>query len=269
MPQEKHHSEGSQDHPTSEDLAQMLFPVVPAQDLKTGEVQNLTSSAENNSVEGDEIESGPESIEELTFEDAKTLAAGRQFSPDQEDLPWVAQFLAGDDRAFLKLYAKYEAPLLVYCRRMIPNRVAEDAFQEIWMKLFELRKRDVQITNFRALLFRSARNMCLNIIGAETTRQGSSEALVNMFAPDESNFETEQKEMQILLRRALGKLPFEQREAFVLHEYSGYAYSEIAEMMATTEANIKIRAYRARIRLRKLIASWLRLGEDDDPANMI
>jgi hypothetical protein len=40
-------------------------------------------------------------------------------------------------------------------------------------------------------------------------------------------------------------------------------------MMSTSESNIKVRAYRARIRLRKLIASWLRLGEEDDPSHSI
>lgn len=239
--------EGGQ--PTVDDLANMLFPQ-----------QEQEKSAEF-----------PES-EDLNAEDAAEVSAAQE-SPqsllDAQDVPLVRQFMAGDDKAFLKLYSKYEAPLLVYCRRMIPNRVAEDAFQEIWMKIFELRKRQIEIGNFRALLFRSARNLCLNLIRLEATRSGSSDALNTVLAHEESNVESEQKEIQVLLRRALGKLPFEQREAFVLHEYSGYSYAEIAEMMATTEVNIKVRAYRARIRLRKLIASWLRLAEDDDPANVI
>jgi hypothetical protein len=32
---------------------------------------------------------------------------------------------------------------------------------------------------------------------------------------------------------------------------------------------VKVRAYRARVRLRKFIQSWLGLGELDDPANFI
>ena len=69
--------------------------------------------------------------------------------------------------------------------------------------------------------------------------------------------------------KALAKLPFEQREAFVLHEYSGFAYAEIARMTETTEQNVKMRAYRARVRLRKFIQGWLSLAETDDPASFI
>jgi RNA polymerase sigma-70 factor (ECF subfamily) len=209
--------------------------------------------------------------EELKIDDEAAPAEHKGSAAwiDPEDTQLVGQFLSGNDKAFLKLYSKYEAPLLVYCRRMIPNRVAEDAFQEIWMKIFELRKRDVQIGNFRALLFRSARNLCLNLLRLEETRAGSGDVLSKIHAKDETSFDSEQKEIQTLLRRALAKLPFEQREAFVLHEYSGYSYQEIATMMSTSESNIKVRAYRARIRLRKLIASWLRLGEEDDPSHSI
>ena len=241
--------EKSPDTSGIEDLANMLFPQV-----------------------GPPPANAPEEIDEdLKIEDEHQQVEVRTHfgESDPEDLELSRLFLAGSDPAFLKLYSKYEAPLLVYCRRMIPNRVAEDAFQEIWMKIFELRKRDVQIGNFRALLFRSARNLCLNLLRLEQTRAGSGDALSKILAKEETSFDSEQKEIQVLLRRALAKLPFEQREAFVLHEYSGYSYQEIATMMATSESNIKVRAYRARIRLRKLIASWLRLGEEDDPSQSI
>jgi RNA polymerase sigma-70 factor, ECF subfamily len=232
-----------------EDLANMLFP----------QVEPPPAAASDDADEDLKID------EEVAQPEGKGSATWL----DPEDVQLVSQFLAGNDKAFLKLYSKYEAPLLVYCRRMIPNRVAEDAFQEIWMKIFELRKRDVQIGNFRALLFRSARNLCLNLLRLEQTRAGSGDVLNKILAKDETSFDSEQKEIQTLLRRALAKLPFEQREAFVLHEYSGYSYQEIAVMMATSESNIKVRAYRARIRLRKLIGSWLRLGEEDDPSQSI
>src|ERR1019366_5889913 len=44
-------------------------------------------------------------------------------------------FLAGNDKAFLELYAKYEHSLFYYCKRMMHNEAAaEDAFQEIWTR---------------------------------------------------------------------------------------------------------------------------------------
>ncbi len=213
-------------------------------------------------------------IEELEMsEEAQKLmpeSESEQTELEDPDVALAAAYLAGDNDAFLRLYAKYEAPLLLYCRRMmVSERMAEDAFQEIWIRVFELRNRMVEIRYFRALLFRSARNLCLNMIRLEKFRAGSSDGLDLVVAEEQTQHSSEHKEMKELIRRALKKLPFEQREAFVLHEYSGYSYLEIAEMMGTNEVNVKVRAFRARIRLRKLITSWLGLKEDDDPSNMI
>lgn len=183
------------------------------------------------------------------------------------------QFLGGDaersTEAFIQLYAKYEVPLLVYCKRMLRNEQAgEDAFQEVWIRVFELRQRaDVVIEHFRGLLFQSARNLCFNVI--RTERPHSSEELEPLTIDEASTRETTQREIQDLMVRGLAKLPFDQREIFVLHEYSGFSYGEIAEMMESSEPNVKVRAYRARMRLRKFIQGWLGLGESEDPTHYI
>jgi RNA polymerase sigma-70 factor (ECF subfamily) len=189
---------------------------------------------------------------------------------DDPDLALTTAFLGGSQEAFLQLYAKYEAPLLLYCKRMLANEtVAEDAFQDLWIRVFELRDKKVVIGSFRALVFRSARNLCLNTLRREKMRAGSSDRLIGIFAPDETNLRSEHRQIKSLLRQALARVPFNEREAFVLHEYSGYSYSEIAEMMQTNEANVKVRAYRARTRLRKLIQGWLGLAVDGDPLDVI
>jgi RNA polymerase sigma factor (sigma-70 family) len=101
----------------------------------------------------------------------------------------------------------------------------------------------------------------------EKSRAGSSDRLVGMLAPEDSR--SHEREIKSLLRQALARVPFNEREAFVMHEYSGYSYAEIAEIMKTNEANVKVRAYRARTRLRKLIQGWLGLAADGDPLDVI
>jgi RNA polymerase sigma-70 factor (ECF subfamily) len=187
-----------------------------------------------------------------------------------EDEALVSEFFTGNESAFVQLYAKYETPLLHYCRRvMATEKLAEDAFQDCWMRIFELRKTKPVVTSFRGLLFKTARNLCLNTKRLEHYRAGTSESLQTLPSNDESSRSSEESEIKNLMTRALAKLPFEQREAFVLHEYSGYSYQEISVMIGIDSATIKVRAFRARIRLRKLIASWLGLAEDDDPSNAI
>ena len=62
-----------------------------------------------------------------------------QTDADIRELALVNDFLGGDDKAFLRIYSRYEAPLLVYCRKMCnDDRTAEDSFQETWLRIYEL-----------------------------------------------------------------------------------------------------------------------------------
>lgn len=195
-------------------------------------------------------------------------AAEKAFQESEEerrDLEKVNAFIAGDDRAFLELYARYEAPLLHYCLKMCPDhRVAEDAFQETWTKIFELRSKNGTVTRFQPMLFRIARNISLNSLRSERVRSRDtvSAESIEIGAPPETLHEDE--ELRALLSRALGKLPIEWREVFVLHEYCNFTYDEIASMLGRTLTNVKTTAFRSRVRLRQLVASWLGLGESDE-----
>jgi RNA polymerase sigma-70 factor (ECF subfamily) len=218
--------------------------------------------------------SGPENTETPPKPDFPKLG---RIDPDHIE---KEAFLAGSDEAFVRLYAKYEVSLFYYCKRMLHDEAAaEDAFQEIWTRVFELRKRKDHpaIVHFRGLLFHSARNLCLNVLQnghiAESIEARSEEPEFD----EREEFSVAEpmtgvasgREIEALMVRALARLPFDQRETFVLHEYSGFSYPEIAEMMNVPERNVKVRAHRARIRLRKFIQGWLGLGEADDPVSYI
>ena len=56
---------------------------------------------------------------------------------------------------------------------------------------------------------------------------------------------------------ALGKLPQNLKEVLILREYGDLNYKEIGKVLGITEGNVKVRMFRAREQLEKL------LGEDD------
>lgn len=184
---------------------------------------------------------------------------------DKLDLIEIKDFIAGNDRAFLGLYARYEAPLLAYCHKMCNNsRFSEDSFQETWLRIFELRKRSVEIGRFSSVLFRTARNICLNRMRRESVRSGHNLPIEESLMSVQPKSEMEQEELRELITKALGKLPIVEREVFVLREYSGYDYAEIAVILGRTPTSIKTLAFRARTRLRKLVSGWLGLQEEKD-----
>jgi RNA polymerase sigma factor (sigma-70 family) len=186
---------------------------------------------------------------------------------DSQDLVTYGEFLRGDDKAFLRLYTRYESSLLLYCRKMCADsRVAEDSFQETWMHTFEMREKQKELQMFRPFLFRTARNVCLNKLRHEMVRKRGTVELTDDSASVSYQSESEQEELRQLITRALGKLPIAEREVFVLHEYSGFQYNEIAAILGRSDASIKTLAFRARTRLRKVVSSWLGLGEETDSA---
>lgn len=186
---------------------------------------------------------------------------------DRVDMTAYSAFIKGDDKAFLQLYTRYEAPLLLYCRKMCADsRIAEDSFQETWMHMFELRSKPTKLENFRPFLFRTCRNVCLNKMRHEMMRIRHSAELTEDSASVPFQSESEQEELRQLISRALSKLPIAEREVFVLHEYSNFHYHEIAAILGRSDASIKTIAFRARTRLRKVVSSWLGLGEEADPS---
>jgi RNA polymerase sigma-70 factor (ECF subfamily) len=56
----------------------------------------------------------------------------------------------------------------------------------------------------------------------------------------------ERNELRSDITRALGELPPEQREAFVMHYVDGMAYEAMAELVDASVSALKMRALRAR-----------------------
>ena len=192
---------------------------------------------------------------------------GRTSATVERDEDLFSAFLEGDELAFSKLYEAYEKPLFVYCKYLLSTQQdAEEVFQETWMRVVRMRKRGKEVEHFRAFLFTVARNTGLKFIERRKRRQGniSIEAVDpagEWILQDNSQY----SELKELVNRALTRVPVTQREAFVLHSMLGYTFDEIAEMQGVSMTAAKTRAFRARHSLRKLLANWLGMLEDEDP----
>ena len=189
-----------------------------------------------------------------------TELSASPLTPDRET-QLFRSFLAGNDAAFRTLYDAFERSLYIYCVRLLKNEAeAKDLFQDIWMRMYQMRGERKEIRRFSGLLFTVARNFCLNQIRNNRSVTGFS--IEDMPEDSEAFVRTsdiESADLRELLQNALAQLPFNQREAFILREYVGYNYDEIAEIMGTTSPNIRARTSRARERLRTIVGAWLEL----------
>jgi RNA polymerase sigma-70 factor (ECF subfamily) len=177
-------------------------------------------------------------------------------------------FLAGNDGAFRALYDAYERSLYLYVLRLVGSASeAEDVFQEVWIRLYRMRGDVTPIRKFSGFLFTVARNLSINALRARKLRPDASVSLdwmmesPNSFGSESlsTRRDVDDFDLRDMLERALQQLPVLQREAFILREYSGYSYQEIADIMSTPMVTAKTRAWRGRERLRKMISAWMEL----------
>ena len=69
----------------------------------------------------------------------------------------------------------------------------------------------------------------------------------------------EQSETTMAVRRAIARLPEDQREIVILRDIDGYSYDEIADMLSLGIGTVKSRINRARTKLKSLLDVEMKL----------
>src|SRR5215212_11374205 len=170
--------------------------------------------------------------------------------PDEE---LMVAYRGGNAGAFESLYARHRTRLFRFVLRSIKVRaVAEELYQEIWMRVIEARGTYTPKARFTTWLFTIAHNhlvdhwrkrgLTLVALDGEEIASGS---------PDPADH-AQARESLARFAAALEALPALQREAFLLHEEGGLSVAEIAE---ATACNAETAKSRVRYALAKLKAA--------------
>jgi len=177
--------------------------------------------------------------------------SGNHITRLEDDLTdLVRAFKDGDRDAFRTLYDFFQTPIYRFCRHMIADEaMAKDAFQETFIRMYEHRM-ELRGENVRSWLFTIARRVCLNQL---RTRRSAHIEFDETF---HANPEPVERDVVLKERidKALEQLPMTLREALVLREYEGHSYQEIAALVGIDLSLAKVRVYRARLLMRKLLA---------------
>lgn len=173
------------------------------------------------------------------------------------DIELYASLIKGNplsEQAFAELYARYSPRIFAYCRRIIGDYDrAQDAFQETFVKFYNSAQQEREMTNVPAYLLRIARNLSLNV----QRNQKGHISLEEYHLPSISDMPHEKKELLGLITKAMETLPTDYKEAFILREYEGLSYQEIADMTETSLSTVKIRIYRAKQKIREILSPYI------------
>ncbi len=187
-------------------------------------------------------------------------------------------YRSGEVGAFEELTRRHRAAVFNFILRWVGERSrAEDLLQETWLKVIRTAPSYEKKAKFTTWLFTIARNLCVDSMRRERYRkadsldaaddpQGDAPALSESVAgdgpaPDRAAYAAA---VRPKLERALASLPPEQREVFVLREYAGIAFKDIAEVTGVPENTVKSRMRYALEALRKQLTA---LGIEGDMAD--
>jgi RNA polymerase sigma-70 factor (ECF subfamily) len=171
----------------------------------------------------------------------------------------IEAVLAGERAAFRILVERYARGLQKMMLRFVHNATdAEDLAQQAFVSAFDaLGSFDVE-QRFSTWLYRIAINLAKDHRKSKKrTERGlpddevSDAAFAGHIAPPDEPAEARQRHE--LLERALAMLSNEDREIIVLKDLEELPYDEIKEIIGRPVTALKIRAVRARARLRKAL----------------
>lgn len=178
----------------------------------------------------------------------------------------MVRYAKGDAGAFDELLARHRNPLFGYLCRLLKNReLAEDTFQEVFIRVINSRKRYKQKAKFSTWLYRIAHNACIDALRRESYRKTESlsksrgndtELTLEDATPSPNpgpDTEFERRQFSEILKKCIDELNPEQREVFVLRQYQNLPFKEIARVTGASESTVKSRMRYALKSLREML----------------
>ena len=145
---------------------------------------------------------------------------------------------------------------------------AEDLIQETYLKAFKYYARFSEGTNFKAWLFKIMKNTFINSyrkkklqppkVDFDEVQEGLEETLLDQAQATLSDPESwlMSVEMDQEVRESLLGLPHDYKMVVLLADLEGFAYKEIADILAVPVGTVMSRLYRGRRMLEKALLSF-------------
>ncbi|MHC4552718.1 MAG: RNA polymerase sigma factor, partial [Planctomycetota bacterium] len=174
-----------------------------------------------------------------------------------EDKLLLLKCKRGSSEALEKIYEKYAATLITVATALLNNtQAAEDVLHDFFVSFVQSIEKVKLSGSLKAYMVVCVANLAKNRL----KRRQLEPVLLNegstfqsrMLPPDVKAMQAEQTEM---LNQALSQLPFEQKEAIVLHLQADMKFTEIAKLRSTSADTIRSRYRYGLENLRSLVNS--------------
>ncbi|MCP4663964.1 MAG: RNA polymerase sigma factor [bacterium] len=193
------------------------------------------------------------SIETATM--VRTSRTPADGSPSRELDDLLAQACRGDTRAFDRLMQRHERQVYGTARRLLGRcEDAQDAAQEVFLRLFRFLDRIEPHRPLAPWLYRVTVNVCRDLGRRRRLRQTVPLEEVEHEAvgegPDPAARAAIREEKRIV-EEALASLSHKERAALVLRDVEGLPTEEVAEILGSSPPTVRSQICRARLKIRQ------------------
>lgn len=166
----------------------------------------------------------------------------------------IRRAISGDEGALRALWTRHAPHIDMVVRRLVGGDpdLAADIAQEVWIQIFRALPSYRGDSQFSTWAHRIAVNRTLNAL-RKTRRLANIETEVK---EDSASVEPDHERtfMAQSIEDAAAKLSPGARTVFMLHDVEGYTHEEIAEELGITAGGSKSQLFKARAKLRTLLA---------------
>lgn len=154
---------------------------------------------------------------------------------------------------FNALVKQYQEPLYWHIRRLVVNHedardILQDTLLQAWRSVASLRDERA----LKAWLYKIATNGCYRHLNRNRERPLSTEEVSTLLLGrlESSSYVDYEQEAEVKFQQALLTLSEQQRAVFTLRYYDEMPYDEIAEVLDSTPASLRVSYHHAEQRIR-------------------
>jgi RNA polymerase sigma-70 factor (ECF subfamily) len=182
-----------------------------------------------------------------------------------EETEVISRCQRGDQEALKEIFDKYHKKVYRIAYGVVRQREeALDIVQEVFIKLFRSIKNFKGRSHFYTYLYRMVMNTAIDHARKKGKQLISSLDEEGSFEPsDEVEKGPErillQKELEERVKRAMDKLPAEQKAALIFRDVEGLSYQEMAEAMGCSIGTVMSRLHYGRKKMQELLKDYVEL----------
>lgn len=191
---------------------------------------------------------------------------------DSGDNQIIQQVLSGNADSFEVLIDRYHSYVFAIVGRKVPVDEVDEVAHTVFIKAYKSLASFKRKSGFQHWIGQIAARTCYDFwrkryrnreitcsqIGDDESNW--MESVMNATSTEESRKLSEAKEAHEVLHYALAKLSPKDRSVLTLTYIEGRSTKEAAQLLGWTQANIKVRTFRARAKLKTIIENALNGG---------